>query len=80
VRVPQLSLIEERIVLLLADGWSRIEVAADVGLDERTVAWHIAQATRKLESASTLHDRVRRAVANPPSHGARDRRHERTIQ
>jgi DNA-binding NarL/FixJ family response regulator len=67
VRVPQLSLIEERIVLLLADGWSRKEVADDVGLDERTVDWHLVQATRKLESSSKLHDRVRRAVAKPPA-------------
>lgn len=66
MRVPQLSLIEERIVLLLAEGWSRNEVAADVGLDERTVDWHLVQATRKLESSSKLHDRVRRAVAKPP--------------
>ena len=65
--VPQLSIIEERIVLLLADGWSRSEVAADLGLDERTVHWHLAQATRKLESSSSLHDRVRRAVAQAPS-------------
>lgn len=80
MRVPQLSLIEERIVLLLADDWSRKEVAADVGLDERAVDWHIAQATRKLESASTLHDRVRRAVASPPSHSARDHNLGRNIQ
>lgn len=78
MRVPQLSLIEERIVLLLADGWTSAEVAADVGLDERTLAWHLAQATRKLESASTLHDRVRRAVESPPSRLAMDHRHERT--
>jgi DNA-binding CsgD family transcriptional regulator len=67
VRVPQLSLLEERIVVLLADGWTRSEVAADVGLDERTVDWHLVQATRKLESTSNLHDRVRRADAKPPA-------------
>jgi DNA-binding NarL/FixJ family response regulator len=80
VRVPQLSLIEERIVLLLADGWTTIDVAVDLGLDERTVAWHLAQATRKLESQSTLHDRVRRAVGSPPSRGAKDHPHERTTR
>jgi Bacterial regulatory proteins, luxR family. len=66
VSVPELSLTEERIVLLLAGGWSKREVAADVGLDERTVDWHVARATRKLERASALHERVRRAVSSPP--------------
>jgi DNA-binding NarL/FixJ family response regulator len=65
---------EERIVLLLAEGWSRIEVAADVGLDERTVDWHLVQATRKLESSSKLHDRVRRAVAKDPTTQERNAR------
>jgi DNA-binding NarL/FixJ family response regulator len=77
MRVPQLSLIEERIVLLLADGWSTFQVAADVGLDQRTIAWHLARATRKLQLASTLHDRVRRAVGGPPSREATDHQ-ERT--
>ena len=62
-----LSLTEERIVRLLAGGWSRREVATDVGLDERTVEWHVARATRKLERASALNERVRRAVSRPPT-------------
>lgn len=57
--VLQLSLTEERIVLLLADGRSKGEIAEAVGLDERTVGWHLERAGRKLERASALHKRVR---------------------
>ena len=57
--VPVLSPIEERIVLLLAQGQSKSEIAATVGLDARTVDWHLAQADRKLERASALLERVR---------------------
>ena len=56
--VPELSLTEERIVLLLAEGRSRHEIATEVGLDERTVDWHLARAARKLEQASALHRHV----------------------
>ena len=57
--VPELSQTEERIVLLVAQGRSRDEIAALVGLDVRTVDWHLAHANRKLEKASALLDRVR---------------------
>ena len=57
--VPELSRTEERIVLLVAQGRCRREIAAVVGLDIRTVDWHLAQANRKLEKASALLDRVR---------------------
>ncbi len=57
--VPELSQTEERIVLLVVQGRSRGEVAAVVGLDVRTVDWHLAQANRKLEKVSALLDRVR---------------------
>ena len=56
--VPHLSLTEERIVLLLAAGRSKVEIAADIGVDERTVEWHLARAARKLEQASALHRHV----------------------
>jgi DNA-binding CsgD family transcriptional regulator len=59
VPVPELSKTEERIILLAAQGQSRREIAAVVGLDVRTVDWHLAQADRKLEKASALLDRVR---------------------
>jgi DNA-binding CsgD family transcriptional regulator len=58
VPVPELSQTEERIVLLVARGRSRREIAAVVGLDVRTVDWHLVQANRKLEKASALLDRV----------------------
>ena len=57
--VPELSLTEERIVLLLAEGLSKREIAEVVGLDERTVGWHVERASRKLEQASALHKRIR---------------------
>lgn len=56
--VPELSLTEERIVSLVATGRSKREIAVSIALDERTVDWHLAQAMRKLERASTLHRRV----------------------
>lgn len=60
--VPELSPTEERIVLLLAGGRSADEIAAELGLDERTVEWHLLRATRKLGTASTLHTQVLRAA------------------
>ena len=57
--VPELSLTEERIVLLLAEGRSKREIAEALGLDERTIGWHLERAERKLEQASALHKRVR---------------------
>lgn len=56
--VPELSLTEERIVLLFAAGRSKGEIAEAVGLDERTVGWHLERAGRKLKQASALHKRV----------------------
>ena len=56
--VPELSLTEKRIILLVAAGRSRGEIAADLSLDERTVTWHIARAHQKLEQVSALHRRV----------------------
>jgi DNA-binding CsgD family transcriptional regulator len=66
VAVPELSPTEERIVLLLAAGHTTGEIAAGVGLDERTVAWHLVRAARKLETASTLRQHVLRAVGTDP--------------
>jgi DNA-binding CsgD family transcriptional regulator len=59
VPIPELSQTEERIALLVAQGRSRREIAAVVGLDVRTVDWHLALANRKLEKALALLDRVR---------------------
>jgi DNA-binding CsgD family transcriptional regulator len=65
VTVPELSLTEERIVLLLSAGWSPMEIAIDVGLDERAVEWHLARATGKLRRVSILHERIRKAAMPP---------------
>jgi DNA-binding CsgD family transcriptional regulator len=59
VSVPALSLIEEHIVRLLAEGLSKEEIAVAVRLDERTVDWHLERAGRKLEHASALHERLK---------------------
>ncbi|HEX4527688.1 MAG TPA: LuxR C-terminal-related transcriptional regulator [Gaiellaceae bacterium] len=56
--IPVLSLTEQRVVLLVAEGRSPSEIAAAVGLDERTVEWHLARASHKLEQVSALHRRV----------------------
>lgn len=60
VPVPELSQTEERIVRLLAEGLSKGEIAEAVGLDERTVDWHLTRAGRKLAKASALLEQVRR--------------------
>lgn len=57
--VPELSLTEERIVRLLAEGLTKGEIAEAVGLDEQTVDWHLVRAGRKLEVAAALHKRVK---------------------
>jgi DNA-binding CsgD family transcriptional regulator len=59
VPVPGLSPTEERIVLLLARGRSKGEIAVAIGLDVRAVEWHLTRANRKLEMASALLERVR---------------------
>lgn len=60
--VPELSPTEERIVLLLAAGQTAGEIAAGIGLDERSVEWHLVRAARKLETATSLRQQVARAV------------------
>lgn len=70
--VPDLSPTEEQIVVLFAAGLSASEVADAVGLGEQTVEWHLVRAARKLETATTLQQQVRRAVES-----TRSRRRER---
>jgi DNA-binding CsgD family transcriptional regulator len=62
VPVPELSLTEQQVVSLVAAGRSKREIALRVGVDERTVDWHLARAARKLEGASALHRRVTQFV------------------
>lgn len=59
--VPELSPIEERIVLLVAEGRSVETIATDLGVRRRTVEWHLVRARRKLERTTTLHERVEAA-------------------
>jgi DNA-binding NarL/FixJ family response regulator len=60
VALPELSAIEQQIVLLVARGSSRHAIADELGLSLKTVDWHIARGRRKLERAATLHDQVQR--------------------
>jgi FixJ family two-component response regulator len=63
--VPELSTIEEHVVLLVARGASNRAIADELGVSVRTVDWHLARARRKLERAAALHDRVRQAGGAP---------------
>ena len=69
--VPGLSLTEERIVRLIAEGLTRGEIAEAAGLDERTVDWHLERAGRKLERAAALHKRVRGNTRETSDHDGR---------
>jgi DNA-binding CsgD family transcriptional regulator len=71
--VPELSPTEERVVLLSAAGMSAREVASDMGLDERTVEWHLVRAARKLEIATALREHVQRAVNSARGRGKEHR-------
>ena len=59
--VPQLSAVEEQVVLLVAQGGSIRTVAAELGLSVKTVEWHVARARLKLERAAALGERVEQA-------------------
>lgn len=58
--IPELSAVEQQIVLLVAQGRSRRAIADELGLSLKTVDWHIARGRRKLERAATLHQRMQR--------------------
>jgi DNA-binding NarL/FixJ family response regulator len=58
VAVPELSAVEQQIVLLVAQGRSRRAIADELGLSLKTVDWHVARGRRKLERAATLHERM----------------------
>jgi DNA-binding NarL/FixJ family response regulator len=60
VAVPELSAVEQQIVLLVAQGRSRRAIADELDLSPKTVDWHIARGRRKLERAAMLHDRMQR--------------------
>ena len=72
--VPDLSAVEQEIVLLVAQGRSRRAIADELRLSLKTVDWHIARGRRKLEWAATLHDRMQRqADRNEEGGGAQSR-------
>jgi DNA-binding NarL/FixJ family response regulator len=61
VPVPELSPVEEQIVLMVSDGQSHEAIAGELGVSVRTVDWHLDRARRKLELVVTLRDRVHTA-------------------
>jgi DNA-binding NarL/FixJ family response regulator len=69
VSIPELTPIEERIVLFIAAGGSVEDVAAELGVSARTVEWHLARARRKLKRTSSLHDRVEQATQRAATQG-----------
>jgi DNA-binding NarL/FixJ family response regulator len=69
VSVPELTPIEERVVLLVAEGRSVEAIAAELGVTARTVDWHLVRARRKLERTSSLHNRVEQAARNAATQG-----------
>ena len=58
--VPELSAVEEQVVLRLAQGRSHRAIADELGVSLITAEWHITRARAKLARAATLHDQVRR--------------------
>ena len=58
MRVPELSTIEEQIVLRIAGGETPSTIAGRLRLSLKTVEWHLARARKKLERAATLLGRV----------------------
>lgn len=67
--VPALSEIEQEVVLLVAEGRSRREIAEALRLSPKTVEWHAVRASRKLEQAAELRDRVVEAGHADPRGG-----------
>jgi FixJ family two-component response regulator len=60
VAIPELSAIEQQIILLVAQGRSSRAIADELGLSPKTVDWHVARGRQKLERAATLHERIQR--------------------
>lgn len=65
--VPELSPIEEQLVLLVAGGETTSTIAGELRLSPKTVEWHLARARKKLERAASLLDRVEEAALPAPS-------------
>ena len=63
--VPELSAVEEQIVLLVAQGRSHRSIADELCISLKTVDWHVARARRKLARAAMLHDRVQHLRTAP---------------
>ena len=62
MHVPELSSIEEQIVVHIVAGETMRTIADGLGLSLKTVEWHLARARSKLERAATLLDRVDEAA------------------
>ena len=69
--VPELSPIEERVVVLVAGGRTSEAIAAELGVGTRTVEWHLARARSKLARVAALHEHVRAAAGTAAEGGTR---------
>ena len=56
--MAELSIIEQRVARLAAEGCGAAEIAASLGVDKSVVQWHLGRALRKLAEASELHRRL----------------------
>ena len=71
--VPELSSIEEQIVLRSAGGETAGTIAGELRLSLKTVEWHPARGRRKLERAAMLLDGIEATAA--PGHSTRAVQH-----
>ena len=71
--VPELSSIEEQIVLRIAGGETAGRIAGELRLSLKTVEWHLARGRRKLERAAMLLDGIETTAA--PGHSTRAVQH-----
>ena len=74
--IPELSAVEQQIVLLVAQGRSRRAIADELGLSLKTVDWHVARGRRKLERAATLHERMQREADRTVEAAGRNQRRD----
>jgi DNA-binding CsgD family transcriptional regulator len=67
--LPDLTAIEQQVVLLRAHGHTSRGIAAQLGVTARTVEWHLARAQRKLAHSASLHRLIRDHGVDATSEG-----------
>lgn len=76
VAIPELSPVEQQIILLVAQGRSRRDIADELRLSLKTVDWHVARGRRKLERAATLHERMQQEADQSVETASRNQRRD----